>query len=267
MNECQVTGGKFFIARRQTAEVLELAEPVFDLVASAVEPARAARWLYPVLSRGDHALDTVAGQLGTQVVSIVATIGGQPSQRARLLRLGVDFIKSDKIVPLTGSQGQGHGGMFIDAGGMHLDRQSAARATKSLVNAVFFGAPAAWGWAGMLVLSTNTSRSAGVAPRESTSHNRRHTPAFSQRRKRMYTALQAPNSSGKSLQGKPVRVRYSTASTNSRSSKPGGAPLGSFTSASAAASCSHIALVSNRRAMPTVYPIPGLVHRLFVNTL
>jgi hypothetical protein len=266
MNECQITACEFFVSSRETPEVLEFAKPVFDLVPPSIKSARATRWRATVFLRRNHASHFVLGQTGPHRVSVVGPVGGQSPEPAGLLALSINFVEADQIVPFASGQRESDGGVFVRAGRMHLGRQSAARATKSLTSAVFFGAPAAWGCAGMLVLSTKTSSKAGVAPRESTSHNRFQTPALSQRRKRMYTAIQAPNSSGRSRQGRPVRVRYNTASTNSRSAKPGGAPRGSFTSMSAAASSSHIALVNSFRAIPTVYNIRCGSHRLFVNT-
>jgi len=49
-------------------------------------------------------------------------------------------------------------------------------------------------------------------------------PLAIQRRNRLYTASQAPNSAGRSLQGTPVRPIYNTASKNWRSGNTGGCP-------------------------------------------
>lgn len=250
MNEGEIAAGEFVVTGSQAAEVHELAEPVFDFVTAPVKPPGMRGRLEASGTGWDDALDSVAFQAGAHAVRIIGPIGGQSDRPARFLRLGIKGIEADQVVALASGQSQSNRRMLVGAGRMQLGSQASSRASKSLIWTVFFGAPAAWGWAGMLVLSTNNSSRAGVAPRESTSHNRCHTPAFSQRRKRMYTALHRPYSSGRSRHGNPARVRYSTASRNSRSSKPGGAPRTGFTSASAADSCSHIALFSSFRAIP-----------------
>ena len=55
----------------------------------------------------------------------------------------------------------------------------------------------------------------------SSSNSRRRLPEATQRRKRLYTASQAPKSPGRSRQGTPVRATYSSASKNIRSGSTG----------------------------------------------
>src|SRR5262249_24063062 len=52
----------------------------------------------------------------------------------------------------------------------------------------------------------------------------RNPPEATQRRKRLYTASQLPNSEGKSRHGMPVRIRYNSPSKKSRSASVGGWP-------------------------------------------
>jgi hypothetical protein len=249
MNEREKAGGQFVVTSGDAPKVLEFAEPVFDLVPTPVESPRVLGGPPTDFDPRNHARDVVAGQAFADGIGVVGTVGGETAERAGRMHLGIDRVKGDAVVSLSGRQRECDRPMFVGARGVHFGSQSAARASKSLIWTVFFGAPAACGWAGMLVLSTNTSNSSGDEPREICSHNRCQTLAFSQRRNRMYTVLHAPNSGGRSRHGKPVRAKYSTASRNSRSSMPGGAPRGSFTSANASVSCSHIALLRSLRAI------------------
>lgn len=185
MREGEITGGEFFVAGREPPKIVQLANPVFDFVPGAIEPARTRRGLEAVFASGDHAFDLVPGQPCAQRVGVIGTVGSQPGDPAGRLGFGVDGVEADEIVPLACGQRQRHGGVFVRAGDMQFGRQAAPRAAQSLIRAVFFGAPAACGWTGMLVLSTNTFNNTGVAPHASAAHSPRQTPAASQRRKRM----------------------------------------------------------------------------------
>jgi len=141
-------------------------------------------------------------------------------------------------------------------------RQTEGRTTKWIVEKVrlarrrplgpdlFFlrGAPAACWWARTMVLSISTRRtspSSGSAV--IASYAAFSPPDATHRRNRLYTASHRPNSEGRSRHGMPVRARYRTASTNSRSLKAGGAPAGCLTSANTAPSRSQAASVSRYR--------------------
>src|SRR5215467_6621920 len=89
------------------------------------------------------------------------------------------------------------------------------------------------------------------------SQSRRQIPRRSQRRKRLYTASQRPNASGRSRQGVPVRARYKTASINSRSLSTGGLPARDLMAARMEAISAHASSVSNKRT-DIRFPLEGI---------
>src|SRR5215831_633021 len=123
--------------------------------------------------------------------------------------------------------------VLIRRGQHHLGAQPAATAAEGLglgrppgPDLFFFRrAPAACWCARTMVESISTRRnSPNAGSAVMASNSRRSAPDAAQRRKRLYTASQRPNSDGKSRQGTPVRARYKSASKKSRSGSPGGWP-------------------------------------------
>src|SRR6056297_3189536 len=100
--------------------------------------------------------------------------------------------------------------------GDDLGRQTAARAPDGLMPSPPF-APEAFWWAWTMVPSTRADSKSGV-PRISLKM-RSNTPALAHLRKRRNALFQAPDPSGRSRQGSPVRTRHKTASTNIRLSR------------------------------------------------
>lgn len=252
MNKREVTTREFVVARGDAAKIEELSEVVFDFVTLAIVAAKPARFHATVFGRRNGRFHSIGSQRRADGSAVVGFVCDDALHTAAVARLIIKLNKWDTVVALAFGQEQCDSGRFIYAGGVQLGRQTASRAAKSLIRAVFFGAPAAWGCTGMLVLSTKSWRAAGVAPCCSTSHKPRHTPLSSHRRKRMYTALHAPNTVGRSRQGVPVRARNRTASINSRSAKSAGAPRGSFTSMSAASNSLQSSSVTMRRTIPSL---------------
>src|SRR5208337_3679010 len=79
-------------------------------------------------------------------------------------------------------------------------------------------APCPWRWTLLIVPSIMANSKSGSS--DSLLNIRVNTPARTQRRKRLNTELNLPNSSGKSRHGAPVRAIHKTASTNKRGSPP-----------------------------------------------
>ncbi len=252
VNEREVTTGEFIVAGGDPPKIEEFAEIVFDFVTLAIVTAKPPRFYAAVFGRRDGSLDSIRGQHGPDRIAIIGFVRDDAFHTAAFARLSINLGKGDTVVALAFGQEQDDSGPFIYAGSVQLGGQAAARATKSLLRTVFFGAPAAWGCTGMLVLSTKSWSAAGVTPCWSTLHKPRHTPLSSQRRKRMYTALHAPNTAGRSRHGAPVRARKRTASINSRSVNPAGAPRGSFTSMSAASNSFQSSSVTMRLTIPSL---------------
>ena len=125
----------------------------------------------------------------------------------------------------------------------------------------FRAAPAACRWARTLVESTSTRRtSPNCGSAVISSNSRARAPEATQRRNRLYTASQAPNSPGRSRSGMPVRAMYRVASKNIRSGSTGGWPplcrLAWLTSGSIAAHSPSVIMYR----MGSV--APGASHRL-----
>src|SRR5262249_38486996 len=119
---------------------------------------------------------------------------------------------------LAGGQLHGHGQPQPAHRAVDLGAPAAPALAQSLLGlpaaaVTFFGAPAAWGWARMMVeSSTSHSRSSSWKCPKSLAQ----TPLCAHRLKRFQTEFQLPKRSGRSRQGAPVLAIHSTASMNRR---------------------------------------------------
>ena len=116
MNEGEITSSQLVLARGEAPEVLEIAKPVLDLVPTPVKPTRTWRRFESVALGGNHASDLDRGEPRSQRIRIIGAIRGEPSQRASLSGLGVEWIEADQVMPLACRQCQGHRGVFVGAG-------------------------------------------------------------------------------------------------------------------------------------------------------
>lgn len=115
---------------------------------------------------------------------------------------------------------------LLEACCMDCGRKSPARTAHSLdgVAPVFFHAPAACCGARRIVLSINRSWALCISSGGKLSPTLFQRPRAAHRLKRFYTASHWPQSVGRSLQGMPVRIRYTIASRHRRSLCSGGLP-------------------------------------------
>ena len=120
MHEREITGGELLVAGRETPEVLQFADPVFDLMPPPIQPAGARGRPAAIFARRDHALDPVLRQLLAQRIGVVGAVGGEPHHRAGCLRLGVNRSEAVQIVPFAATECQADGGMLVGAGDMQL---------------------------------------------------------------------------------------------------------------------------------------------------
>src|SRR5208282_664540 len=79
-------------------------------------------------------------------------------------------------------------------------------------------APCPWRWTLLIAPSIMANSKSGSS--DNTLNMRVNAPAKTQRRNRLNTELELPNSSGKSRHGAPVRAIHNTASRNKRVSPP-----------------------------------------------
>ena len=176
---------EFVVASGDPAELLELIEKAFDAVALAIE-----RWIVVQLptagvdGRNDR-FNAIKSQTLADTVGIVAFIEGGGLEHVVGVETFVERFKLAAIMRLSRSQVQRDTAVFVHGGRVDLRGQAPTRAAQSLVGAVFFGAPAACWWARTVVESMNNARASAKVALCKCCHNRRQTPRFSQRRKRM----------------------------------------------------------------------------------
>ena len=101
------------------------------------------------------------------------------------LQAFVEGFKLPAIVGVAGGQVEGDCAVFVERGRVDLGAPAPTRAAQSLVAAVFFGAPAACGWARTVVESKSTPGAPAKGSACRFFQSRCQTPRASQRRKRM----------------------------------------------------------------------------------
>src|SRR5206468_2329565 len=149
-------------------------------------------------------------QSGADVVAVVRFVHDGGLDGTRLGNRSEDLLHHGGIVLLTGRQNESEGSLLVGGGQVKLGAETAPTPAKPLLLLPPFwrAAPAACGWARMIVLSTNKTFTASKTLPGKRWNKACQTPRFCQRRKRWYTASQAPKQVGKSRQGIPVRARY-----------------------------------------------------------
>jgi hypothetical protein len=157
--------------------------------------------------------------------------------------------KAGTLMTMACRQDKRDTGAFIATARMDCGRQAAPRAAQSLcgVSAVFVNAPAACCWARTIVAAIQRGRVRGQASGWRRSQSWRQSPRRSQRRKRLETASQRPNASGRSRHGVPVRARERTASMHIRSLSTGGLPARDVMAVRMGAISAPASSVSNKR--------------------
>src|SRR5215831_12699937 len=207
---------------------------------------------FTVAARRNDRLHILRAQLVADLVTIVPFVHHPMSQVMLARQLLEDGLKQRGIV--TGARGDydRDPGPLVETPEVNLSGKASSRTAQSLgcLAPVFFNAPAACWWARTMVLSINSCRAPVNLSSCNPAHNRRHTPLCSQRRNRLYTASQCPNSFGKSRQGTPVRARYKTASRNMRSLCSGGRSSFRFTCANTSAMSAQVSSVKTSRTSP-----------------
>src|SRR5262245_12465297 len=219
---------QLFVACGHPAELFQLANESFDLVALAVRLLVQATRRGPISLEGDHRLRAAIPAGLALRVAVEALVGDHFLQVRHPRRRGVEQrLQVRRFVRLAGHDRDGDRRVCIRRRQHDLAGETAAAAPQPLLRRrpFFFDAPAAWRCARMLVASTSTRfTSANTGLSVSTWNSRARLPLAIQRRKRLYTASQAPNSPGRSRHGMPVRATYNTASKNIRSDKTGVCP-------------------------------------------
>src|SRR5262249_42940231 len=206
------------VARRHAAEVLHPAPEAFGQVALLVQVLVDLALLFARRERRDHRTGAHGLDRLDHRLAVVALV----RYHRRHLRRGGDRCQQ----PLGVADVRLLAGAEVDRHRQHqpadrrvdLGAPAAPALAQSLLGlparAVgFFLAPAAWGWARMMVLSsTSHSRSSSWNCPKSLAQ----TPLCAHRLKRFQTEFQLPKRSGRSRHGAPVLAIHKTASMNRR---------------------------------------------------
>ena len=207
MQHCHESPREFFVARRQSPELLDTIEKSFNEVAVFVNMVIVFSPNDTVFPAGDDRLCVSRRNTDDKRVGVVSLVShNRQGIKSINQGLGLRYVRS-----FATSQKQTNGISQSIHRSMDLCRQSATR-TSDVLRPFFFWAPAACWWARTMVLSMKSISKSGSP--DTASANRTHVPFSHHRANRTYTLCQFPNSFGKSRQGDPVRAIQSTASKN-----------------------------------------------------
>lgn len=139
------SNAQFVIACGDAAKLFEFIEEAFDAVALTVALLVVGRFLAARADRWNHRFDAVGGQTLPNTIRIVALVEGRRLQNIVWIEAVIETFKLPTIMGLARCQMQRDPAVFIDRGRVDFGGKSPARASQSLVGALFFGAPAACG--------------------------------------------------------------------------------------------------------------------------
>ena len=208
MQHCHESPREFFVARRQSPELLDTIEKSFNEVAVFVNMVIVFSPNDTVFPAGDDCLCVSSHNAYDKRVGVVSFVSHN-RQGIKSIDQGLGLRYVCSFAP---GQKQTNGISQSIHRSMDFCRQSATR-TSDVLRPFFFLAPAACWWARTMVLSMKSISKSGSP--ETASANRAQVPFSHHRANRTYTLCQFPNSFGRSRQGEPVRAIQSTASINS----------------------------------------------------
>ncbi len=136
----------------------ELVKEAFDAVAPAVEFLVVGQLLAPAADGRNDGFNPVGSQALADAVGIVTFVERGELKDVLRVEAFIEGLKLPAIVRLACGQVERDRAVFVERGGVDFGGEAPARAAQSLVAAVFFGAPAACGWARTVVESTSTPR-------------------------------------------------------------------------------------------------------------
>src|SRR5215470_18729042 len=222
MDEAEEVAGGLLVARRHPAVLLDLAPKALREVPVPVALLVVGALLLAGGKRRDHRLRAPGPDRPDQPLAVVALVPDHHLEGHAL----------DQLPPLAdvgllpGRQQELHRQPQPAHAGVDLGPEPAPAPAEGLVAlpprpARFFFAPAAWGWARMMVESRMSHSRSGSCRASKTLCQ---VPFRAQRSKRRHTEFQLPKRSGRSRQGAPVLAIHRTASRNrrlSRAAQPG----------------------------------------------
>ena len=123
--------------------MFELIEKALDAIALTVERLVEGQDTTARGQRRDHRFDPLIAETFADAVGIIAPIQQGVFNYVLSLQAFVEGFELAAIVGLPRRQMEGDATVLIDRRRVNFGRQSATRASQSLVAGVFFGAPAA----------------------------------------------------------------------------------------------------------------------------
>lgn len=202
-------GVGFVVARGDAAELLEIAEEVFDQMAPFVHrPVAGDRSFAAGLGRNDGGCTPLI-QRGADPVDVEGLVAKQGGK----VDVGDQRRDALAVVSLARQQDEAHQVAQRVDPRHDLGRQSAARSADGLILSPPL-APVPFWWTRTMVASIIAYSKSGSSDKLSKSLSK--TPFSAHRRKRRNTEFQHPNSLWRSRQGAPVRAIQKTASRNRR---------------------------------------------------
>lgn len=136
MNKREVTTRELIVAIRRKSKSFRSSS---RFVALAIKAGKPASFYAPVLERRNGRLHPISSQGRANGCAVVNFIRDNTLDSAAVTRVSIELCKKDTVVALALGENQGEGRGFVDAGGMQLGRQTAARAAQSLIHTVFWG--------------------------------------------------------------------------------------------------------------------------------
>jgi hypothetical protein len=249
MNQSQKGLAQLLISRRHTAKWFEVIEEPCHLLAERVEGFLSGERGSPIALGRSHRHEVMRDELRSDALAVLPLVPHRLGQRMLRRHLRAHGLQDRTLRTVPRRADEGDARACIAPAGRDGGGPAAPRAAQSLCGwaAVFLNAPAACCWARTIVASRQSWRVRGQASVWSRSQSGRPRPRRSPRRKRLETASQCPNASGRSRQGVPGRARESTAAMPIRSLSPGGLPARDVRAVRMGAISAHASAVSNKR--------------------
>ena len=131
---------QFVVAGGDAAELFELVEKAFDAVALAIERLVLLEFLAPRGDRRNDRFDAIGGQAFANAVRIAAFVERGGFGHVVRVEALVEAFKLAAVVGLAGRQAEGGAAVLLDRRRVDFRAPTPAKASQSLIGAVFFGA-------------------------------------------------------------------------------------------------------------------------------
>jgi hypothetical protein len=194
--------------------MLDFVDETLNQMPLTIKPGVVGSLLSCARMRGNDCFCTTVHNLINEVLSGIASVSYQALKDEPINQVA----SLGDVVTLPAGQGETQRvsqrvGTYMDFG---AEPTSAASECLRFLSTVFFGAPAAQGWARTTVLSNIKFSMSGSSAKWACM--RSQTPLSHQRAKRLYTVFQLPYASGNKRHWAPLRVTQSTPSKKRRQS-------------------------------------------------